>query len=479
MSDQTLQPAGLGLPHLNAFDRLVLVAIAILIAIIAGVVLLGDNVGVQIRRAGPADDASSTARVAIQFSEAMNWEQAVEHMRFDPPLTGDFSWSGTTLRFQADEALQPGQTYTVTLGAGATSRSGRVLLRDYVYSFTVRTPRVAYLAPSDALPQNVWIASATNPDDARQVTFSTSGIVNFDISPDGTRIAYAERQSGTGTSNIMLMDLQTGVIQQLTNCPDSDCNTPDWRPDGQLIAYERVDLNSDMNIGVSPTRIWLIDLTTTPPTNRPLFSDSQILGYAPRWSADGTHISLFDNNSRGILIYNFADTSTTLIPTISGGGDISLSPDGARVVFPRLILDGAGGARSNLQIADLTSGRIADLTAPDDVMADDAQSAWRPDGSALAITRRDERVGRTRQLYLIDMTDPDYPVEPLLIEPRYYHGFFFWSPQGDQLAIHRFPELNEDGTPNAAGRPEVWVYDVEEDRLTMIADNAMFPRWVP
>ena len=143
MSDQTLQPAGLGLPHLNAFDRLVLVAIAILIAIIAGVVLLGDNVGVQIRRAGPADDASSTARVAIQFSEAMNWEQAVEHMRFDPPLTGDFSWSGTTLRFQADEALQPGQTYTVTLGAGATSRSGRVLLRDYVYSFTVRTPRVA------------------------------------------------------------------------------------------------------------------------------------------------------------------------------------------------------------------------------------------------------------------------------------------------------------------------------------------------
>jgi hypothetical protein len=70
-------------------------------------------------------------------------------------------------------------------------------------------------------------------------------------------------------------------------------------------------------------------------------------------------------------------------------------------------------------------------------------------------------------------------VEPLLIEPRYYHGFFFWSPQGDQLVIHRFPEFNEDGSPNTTGRPEIWTYDLETENLTMIAQNAMFPRWVP
>jgi Tol biopolymer transport system component len=245
-----------------------------------------------------------------------------------------------------------------------------------------------------------------------------------------------------------------------------------------MIAYQRVDYNTGLEtLGASPTRIWLIDLTTVPATTRPLFSDSQILGYAPQWSADGTRLALFDNNSLGVLVHDFTDNTTALIPTRAGGGDVSLSPDGTRVVFPRLIIEGSE-ARSNLQIADLASGEITDLTSPDE-RQDDTQSAWNPDGVRLALARRylDERYTRTRQLYLLDTVTGD--LTPLLEDPRYFNGFFSWNPPGTSLVIQRFPELTEDGQVNNHGRPEVWTYNVDTGALVRVAENAYLPRWVP
>ena len=481
MSEQTMNPAKQSSWfHASRFDALVGLFVLVLIGAILLVVLLGDRVGVQIVRTAPAAMASSTTRVAIQFSEAMDLDSVVERVSFDPPLQGDFSWSGTTLRFRPNDALIPGADYRVNLARGAWSESGREVLADTAFDFRIRTPRVAFLTPSDGVPQNVWIADPRVEGSAEQATFSPSGVLNFDISPDGTRIAFAERNTETGTSDIKLLDLETGGLQQLTNCPDADCNTPVWRPDGTMIAYHRIELNSGMDsVGVSPTRVWLIDLNTTPATNRPLFSDSQILGYAPQWSADGQRIVLYDNRSMSILVYDFTDDSLQSIPTRNGGSDVALSPDGQKVVFPRLIIDEqSGGARSTLQMADLQSGEIIDLTDPNDPI-DDATTAWNPEGRYLALARRylDDRYTRTRQLYLLDSETGD--VEPLVTEERFFNGFFSWDPQGEQLVIQRFPELTITGEPNSDGRPEVWTYDMESGELTFVAENAYFPRWVP
>lgn len=463
---------------MTRFDRIALAVIAALAAALLLVIALGDRVGVQIVRVTPTGPAASTASVAIQFSEPMDWASVTARFSLAPPAAGDFTWGGSTLRFRPAAPLTPGTTYTVTLASGAQARAGRAVLRPVSFSFTVRAPRVAYLAPSDAVPQNVWIADPADPASAQQLTFSPSNVLNFDISPDSTRLAFAERNSETGTSDIKLLDLQSGALQQLTNCPESDCDTPVWRPDGQMIAYQRVDYNTGLDaLGASPTRVWLLDLTAIPATTRPLFADTQLLGYAPQWSADGARIAVFDNNSRGILVYDFNDDSTVLIPTQAGGGDISLSPDGARVVFPRLIVEGTE-ARSNLQMADLASGAVVDLTSPDERL-DDTQSDWNPDGVRLALARRylDERYTRTRQLYLLDTATGE--LTPLIADPRYFNGFFSWDPQGVRLVIQRFPELTADGQLNSSGRPEVWTYNLDSGALTLIAENAYLPRWAP
>jgi Tol biopolymer transport system component len=472
-SQSTRQPL-----RLTQFDTLVIVVIAALLVAIAVIISLGDRVGVQIVRSEPAGEAASTTSISLTFGEVMNWDSVIERLRFDPPLQGQYQPGGKTLRFTPDQPLAAGAQVNVTLLAGAQSSSGRAVLHDLSFNFSVRTPRVAYLTPADSVPQNVWIADPNNPQGAQQVTFSESSVMNFDISPDGTRIAYAERNVD-GTADIKLLELKSGAVRKITNCVDSNCDTPVWRPDGNMIAYQRIDLNSDFQqVGVSPTRVWLIDLTANPPSERPLFTDNQILSYAPQWSADGGKIAVFDSNSRGILVYNMDDGSMTLIPSRSGS-DMALSPDGTKVVFPRLIFeDGGGGARSILQIADLNEGEIDDLVDPEEPV-DDVQTAWNPDGRRLALARRytDERATRTRQLYLLD-TETNQ-LNELIFDERYFNGFFSWNPEGSELLIQRFPELTDTGDFNQNGRPEVWTYRLADGRLEQVAQNAYLPHWIP
>lgn len=462
---------------LSAFDRTVFLIIAGLALVIGMTVLLGDHVGVTLVRVGPLGEARSTSRVLIQFSEAMKRDSVENRLRLQPGLEGSFTWSGTTMTFQPAQALEPGAAYTVVLAPDAESETGRKVLDEYQFSFTVRRPQVAYLAPADSAPQNVWIADPADPSTAHQVTFSLSGIFDYGVSPDGTQIAFSENNSNTGTEDIKLLDVASGGIQQLTNCLDSSCTTPVWKPDGKMIAYQRVDYNStDPNLPVSPTRVWLIDLSTVPATTRPLFADSQLLGHTPQWSADGSRIIVFDIRSRGIDIYDFTTGDIALIPSQYGTTG-ALSPDGTRLVFPELVFDNPE-VRSNLQIADLTTRQYQALVPPEEPIDDD-WAAWHPDGQRIAVARRymDNRYTRGRQIYLLNVDDGS--VEPLVVDERYASSWFSWDPNGRQLVIQRFPELDAAGLPNNSGQTEIWTFDLETQALTRVAVNGFFPRWVP
>lgn len=482
--------------RLSRFDRIVLAVIGLLLAGLLFTLLLGDRVGVTLDRAAPLGTARSTSRITLQFSEPMNRDSVPEHLRVQqiqpdtagsgdvPPeaaLAGSVSWSGMTLTFHPGDVLRPGATYLVALEPGAVSETGRQVLSEFRFSFTVSQPRVAFLAPTSGAPLNIWTADPTHPSAAQQITFSPSGIFDFGVSPDGSKIAFSERNTSTGTSDIKLLDLESGGIQQLTNCQDADCTTPVWRPDGQMIAYERVDYNSSLeNVAASPTRIWLIDLSTVPATTRPLFSDSQILGYGLQWSRDGSRAALFDVSSQGILLHDFAADTTSVVPSRYGSTG-ALSPDGTKIVFPEVTLDGSAEARSYLQLADVRTQEIVPLSHPDEPIDDDA-AAWSPDGSKLVIARRylDHRFTRGRQLYLFDLDDGS--VEPLVVDPLYANGIFSFDPTGTQLVIQRFPELTASGTRgevNTSGTPEIWTYDLNTQELTQVAQDSFFPRWVP
>jgi Tol biopolymer transport system component len=393
-------------------------------------------------------------------------------------VPGSVTWNGALMSFRPAAALKSGATYAVLLASGGVSESGRQMLSAARYTFNVRSPRVAYLYPADNVPQNLWIADPADPTAAYQLTRSPSGIFDYAVSPDGSQIAFSERNTTTGTMDIKILDLDSGGIEQVTNCQDAECKTPTWRPDGQMIAYERIDYNTSLaQVGrASPTRIWLIDLSSKPATTRPMFSDSQILGYGLQWSADGQRVTVFDLNSQGILVYDFREDSTVVIPSKYGNPG-ELSPDGMRVIYPEVIL-GENETRSYLQIVDLTSQSITTLSTPDDPVDDDF-ARWSPDGSYLVIGRRylDDRFTRGKQLYKINPLDGT--IETLVEDPRYGNGFFSFDPGGSALVIQRFPDRVEFNDPNNLGLPEIWVLNLQSKTLLKVADNALLGRWVP
>lgn len=356
---------------------------------------------------------------------------------------------------------------------------------------------VAYLSPAYGGVENIWIARVSDPANAVQVTDSELGVFDFGVSPDGRYIAYAERrpvdnawQNVNFLSEIMLLDLQTGRVRQLTQCvaQDADCRTPVFRNGGDVIAYERQGINSTLNeVGPGAIRIWLLDVANG--ATQPLTPDPQFVGYAPQWSADGQSIAFYNSDIRnpGIMVYDFAssdgaETSLKLVPS-SHGTVGALSPNGNQLVYPEVTrreteVDGQiyNDIYTYLRIADLNALEFRDLTDPQGV-TDDTNARWHPDGQRMAIERRytDERYTPGYQIYLLDVTSGE--TEPLLVDPLYSHGFFDWNRAGDKLVLQRFARA-QPGAPVEATYPGVWVYDMQADALTEIAANAFHPRWV-
>ncbi|MFN8449857.1 MAG: Ig-like domain-containing protein [Anaerolineae bacterium] len=470
MATDTAQPPRL---HLTPFDRVVIVVMALLVVLIGATVLLGDRVGVQLSSVAPLGEAHSTSAITIRFSEAMNHDSATAHFRTDPALPGAFSWSGTALTFKPDAALQPGGEYTVYLEPGALSETGRAVLSEYRYSFTVQQPRVAYLYPANDTPQNVWIADPADPENAEQVTHSPSGVEDFGVSPDGTKIAFTENNNVLGTSDIKLIELATGGLEQLTNCQNALCSAPVWRPDGKVIAYQRIE--NDAQFGSSPPRVWLLDLTTTPATTRPLFQENQILGYDAEWSADGNRIALVNRSTASILVYDF---TTDKIVSVNSQAGITgaLSPDGKTLIYPDLVFPPEGGSRETLRSFTIDAGEFATITDPADPIWDH-WAEWSPDGKTLAIARENTNTRDGAQVILLDTITGE--TRSVTDDARYTNMFFRWDPTGTALVAQRVPELDANGQPNPRILPEIWTLNVVNGEQKLIAANGFLPQWVP
>lgn len=344
---------------------------------------------------------------------------------------------------------------------------------------------VVYLSPADGGNQNLYLTTLDEPDTPRQLTDVDTTIYDFGVSEDGQFIAYSQREETTGLNDLYLMNLQTRQVQQLTDCAAelADCRTPVFRPGGGLIAYERVESNRDIAAGPGAIRIWLVDMRSQPFSTFPLDQDSQVIGYQPQWSGDGTSLAFYspEVNNPGVIVYNFLpdaneEASFTFIPS-SHGTVGSLSPDGDRLLVPDVARLDATTLATYLRLADVSAGEIADLTGPGEPL-DDSVARWHPDGVRAVVERRyfDDRYTRGYQLYLLDTESGD--VEPLVVDERFSHGFAYWDKTGEKLVFQRFQLVNAEGEPVTNADTEVWVYDLETDELIQIAANAFHPRWL-
>ena len=344
-----------------------------------------------------------------------------------------------------------------------------------------RPARVAYLYPATARQQDVWLAPLDDPGAQRQVTFSQFGVYDFDFSPDGRWLAYADR-SGGGTVILRLLDLASGRSRDLVDCAAlaAYCTSPVFSPDGKTLAYQRAE-SVGSSYGLS--RIWLVNMLSADYDTAPLIADTQVVGHSAVWSADSNTIAFYsaDRTQPGILIYEFvprdgSDVQLRFIPS-SHGTMGTVSPNGQQVIFPDLVRRNEQFF-SHLQIADLANKEFAAFTDPQGPW-DDVAAQWSPDGRTVAFARRytDERWTPGHQLYLRRIAAPAAALTPIVYDEVYNTSYFRWNAAGDALVMQRFPLRDEDGAGRLA-QPEIWVHDLEAGTSSKIIQDAYLPQWV-
>ena len=135
----------------------------------------------------------------------------------------------------------------------------------------------------DLIISNIFVMDA----DGRNEHLLTDTPANYEKPawhPDGNRIAFSVHEAGT--TDIAVMNLQTGKVKRLINNPEGGLSeSPDWSPNGRRIVFEHSD-----EFG---RNIWTMTADgkhnkRRSPPNKDV--DVLMLRYRPCWSPDGVHI---------------------------------------------------------------------------------------------------------------------------------------------------------------------------------------------
>lgn len=460
--------------NLERFDLIVWSAMLAL-GLMTGLVLLrGDQVGVRVSDLVPAPDStgvSTRTTIRLTFGEQMDQASVERRFQVTPPLTGTLSWRGKTLIWRPGESLAAEARYVVTLAAGARSTQGRHLQDDLVWTFRTGQPSILFMSAGDL--SQLYAIETTALSARYQLTHFEDGssVWDYAASPDGSRIAFSVVRPDGSAVDLWLMNADGSDSHLLLQCEQVQCSGLAWSPDASRLAYERRELNVELgslSVGPGPPRVWLLDLHSG--RTMPLSQDDQLLGYAPRWSPDGSCLAYFEPQ-RGVRVLDLDTQTSQLIPNQLGEMG-TWSPDGQALVLVDFAFTGQEFA-SYLVRADLNDGRTRDLS-PTESQAADGSPAWSPTGEWIAFGRKALADGTPtpgQQLWL--MRPDGSEAHPLVTDSEAHLGGIKWSPDGSRLAYQRFQLLQ------AGVRPEIWLVSLDGGHAIKLAANGALPSWLP
>ncbi len=244
----------------------------------------------------------------------------------------------------------------------------------------------------------------------------------YDISPDGSRIAFTTDTSGR--SQVWIMDMDGTELRQLTHDP-FEAIDPTWSPDGARIVY--------VGFGAGDSRdLFVIDVEGGKPHK--VITEPKD-PWNPRWSPDGSRIVYW--------AWTEIDDPSSELPTTTTSVEVrSVTVESGRVS----VLAGGRDQRHALEGAwDGQSGRIAFITARFGMGSGQARhSLWVMDGDG----------SRKEQLLSLDVDNASDTA---------------WSPDGSRISfivsqhgesyIHVFDLATGEDRQVATGEYAVWVDD--------------------
>ena len=257
---------------------------------------------------------------------------------------------GSVLRFTPSGALPANTTFEVVLSPGVAGLESDSLAEPISWTFTTGAPpptlsnQITFLSDRAGIP-NLW---AMNPDGtaAHQLSTQLAAVLDYAVAPDGSSFVIGDGRrlvvvTADGTDARVLTE--DGFLEF----------DPTYAPDGQQLAFARVDAATGRGLGIwertlpgdAATRIEL-----PPPDDgaSPSPTASADWARAPRYAPGGEALAFVDaSGSVGVL--DLADDTVDRVRYAAQAPPVWL-PDGSVILL--------SGRTSSL------SGEVAELEAP-------------------------------------------------------------------------------------------------------------------
>ena len=199
-------------------------------------------------------------------------------------------------------------------------------------------------------PENTLWRSKTDGSPRLQLTYPPmqTGLAHW--SPDGKQIAFAGAMPGKAWK-IYLIPKDGGTPQPVTTDETQETD-PAWSPDGNTLAFGRVDQLHPDQSNIREFNVQTREVTQLP-------GSSGI--FAPRWSPDGRHIiGITSGDNANLMLYDVtAKKWTKLDLKLNSFGYLTWSHDSNFVYFDTGL--GSNGAFYRVRISDSKVEKIVDL----------------------------------------------------------------------------------------------------------------------
>jgi Tol biopolymer transport system component len=451
--------------QITSLDRAAGGLVLTLGVIIIVLIFLVSQLGVRVRADFADNQIGPFSPLQLSFSVPVNPKAVEPLLTLDPEAAGRFEWlNSKTMRFLPTSPLRPDTIYKLQLGPGKVGENGEGLRNHLTWSFSIRPPTITYLAFPGGKSE-IWITDKEGTSPHRLFEFATS-IFDFDASPNGEFIVFSAFNAQKGL-DLWMVDRKGESPAKLLDCGTGRCSTPSISPDSARVAYTRQAPGLTPSDAPGAPRIYMIDLQNK--QDRPLFEDSQLLGYGPRWSPNGKWISSYDSLQDVIRVVSLETGKQVLLPSVIGTY-LSWSPDNNRLAFTN-VEKTPSGLRTVINIADFETGKVDDLLGLHDLSDFGyAELAWSPvDTNQLLMGMRPNPDQPAVGLWLIDLTTLGGPAiadtEGLVCQAP------SWDAWGKSIVFQQF-QLGQ----AASSEISFWQSGMDQPRVLA---QGLSPCWLP
>ncbi len=431
---------------------------------------------------GEAVQVPALVPVSLTFSQSMDAVSVESRLSIQPMTEGKYSWIGNTIQFQPFEPWPAGTEVTVTLQPGARSRGFLPLLSTYSFSFSIGSPRIAYLWPDDG-PADIY-AVTLDGSEVTRITETEGSVIDFSISASRANLVYAELRSEGGTT-LSLINLADGNEQELYNCEvPEQCSRAVLSPGGSLLAFEKTTPAArEAGEERGSREVWVLDLETTEAFR---VSPQDHEASNPAWSLQND-LAYYNHTLQAAAVVDprlGADEALLRLIPATVDSSLEWKPDGSALLFPQLffeegryVLVGVENIpvfHSHITYHDIRGDLTIDLSGDRDGLVEDSNPVYDPSGQWIAFTRKylePERWTLGRQIWVMAADASERRI--LINDPDYQHASLVWSPDSTRIVYTRFNQSD------LFDPVEIWMVDLDSGNNELLVRGGYAPQWIP